>query len=204
VGYQDQFHYTRNDYLTKYFDFADWFVLFHILEDSIKLNSQSILEIGLGSGALEGLLRNRVGNYMTLDINDKLSPDLVGDIKNHCPSLDNIYDLVVCTQVLEHIEFKDVSQCLHNIRGYLEKEGHLMVTIPHQKLYFMWMIPTNKPYIITMPRFFMKKTMDIHHKWEIGRGVSKSELEKLFKDVGFKHSGCRELLYQDYWLLEKV
>jgi predicted SAM-dependent methyltransferase len=204
MGYIDQFQYTRKDYLTNYFDFADWFVLFHILKDEVNLNPTSILEVGVGSGILEGLLRNRVDNYMTLDINEVLKPDLVVDIKDHCPSLDNMYDLVVCTQVLEHIEFKDVPQCLHNMHGYLKKGGRLMVTVPHQKLYFMWMIPTNKPYIITMPRLFMKKTIDVHHKWEIERGVKRSEFESLFKYAGFRHRGCRELLYEDYWLLEKV
>lgn len=203
MDYLEQFEYTKEDYLAKHFDFIDWYVLFHVFQDAIKIKPRSILEIGVGNGILEGLLGSRVGHYVTLDINGRLEPDVVEDLRCHCPSLVDMYDLVVCTQVLEHIDFDDVPQCLHNIYSYLKKGGRLMITLPHQKLYFMWLIPTNKPHVITMPRLFLKRTMDIHHKWEIGRGVSKDKLEKEFSNAGFHWHGYKKLLYEDYWLLEK-
>ena len=204
MDYQDQFQHTKEDYLTNYFDFAEWFVLFHIFKDAIAIKPRSILEIGVGNGVLEGLLRNRADKYVTLDINDNLRPDFVGDLRDNDSSLVNMYDLVVCTQVLEHIDFEDVPKCLRNMHSYLKKGGRLMITLPHQKLYFMWLIPTNKPHVITMPRMFLKRTMDIHHKWEIGRGVKKCEFDAMLKDVGFKYCSYKELLYEDYWLLEKI
>lgn len=204
MDFIDQFQYTRRDYLTRFFDFAEWFVLYNIVKDAVELNPSSILDIGIGNGLLSSLLKDSVESYVTFDINENLKPDLVGDIRKHHSSLDNMYDLAVCTQVLEHIEFSDVPQCLRNICGYLRERGRLIVSVPHQKLYFMWMIPTNKPYIITMPRFFMKRSIDVHHKWEIGRGVQVNMLERAFKEAGFKWRGYKKLLYEDYWLLEKA
>ena len=201
--FEDQFSFTREYWMTNHMDFGDWHRVYVIFKEILRLKPRSILEIGLGSGIFGDLLMNKVDDYITLDISPILKPDIVSDLKTHQHSLDNKFDFAICSQVMEHIEYNDVRCSLDNLNSYLRERGKLMITVPHQRLYFLWMIPTNIPHIITMPRWFLKRGKDPYHEWEIGYNTKKKDMEQLFRLAGFKKLKYQKLLLADYWLLEK-
>lgn len=65
----------------------------------------AVLEIGIGGDKeipSENFKFFPSTNYTTMDLNPEYKPDVVGDI---CaiPLNDSTYDLIICTQVLEHV-----------------------------------------------------------------------------------------------------
>lgn len=73
--------------------------------------------------------QRRIERYEVLDIVAKEGVTLIGDIQDVPSIVDETYDTVVCTQVLEHVPnpFKASAE-LHRI---LKKGGTLLLTVPH-------------------------------------------------------------------------
>lgn len=203
IQFDAQFGFTREYWLTNHMDFGDWHRVYVILKEVLRLKPNSILEIGVGSGVFEDLLKSKAEHYVTFDISPILEPDVVSDLQTHQPSLDNTFDLAICSQVMEHIAYNEIRHSLDNLNSYLRNNGRLMITVPHQRLYFLWMIPTNMPHIITTRRWFLRRAKDPYHEWEIGYNTKKADLEQLFWSAGFEKLKYQKLLLADYWLLEK-
>jgi len=78
------------------------------------------------------------------------------------PENDNFYDIVVCSEVLEHLI--NVRHCLTEINRILKKEGELIVTVPN---FSFWRFRVDSlrgriPYIVSDERHlqtFNKKTL---------------------------------------------
>jgi predicted SAM-dependent methyltransferase len=176
-----------------------------------------VLEIGTGSGIVKNCLRPLVKNYVVLDINPKLKPDLVGDVRAYQSGLENNCDCVIIADVLEHLPFCDFEKSLKHIYSYLKREGKLLMTIPHRRSHFLFMTPMQiGPWVFTVPtgflslaafyrRFIRRKIwIDPHHCWEIGDGkIKKVDVERLFKKNGFMIDKFKKLLYVDFWVLKK-
>ena len=203
IKFDDQFGFTKEYWISNHMDFDDWHRAYILFKEVLSLKPTSILEIGAGCGMLEDLLKKKVKNYMTLDVSPVLKPDVVSDLGDYQPKLFRKFDLIVCSQVLEHIEYSEVFNSLSNMNRYLVNNGQVIVTVPHQRLYFMWMIPTNIPHIITIPRWFLRRVKDPYHKWEIGYDTKKKDVEQLFMSTGFSLLKYKRLLLNDYWLLGK-
>jgi 2-polyprenyl-3-methyl-5-hydroxy-6-metoxy-1,4-benzoquinol methylase len=67
----------------------------------------------------------------TLDINPDNKPDIVHDIREVFPeAMNNAYDLILCSHVLEHIEYRVLFGTLNNIIRALKVQGSLWVIVP--------------------------------------------------------------------------
>ena len=87
---------------------------------------RAALDLGSSASPYRGFLEERGFSVTTLDV--EAGADYVGTAeKTGLP--DQSYDLVVCTQVLEHCA--DPWQALHEIRRILRPGGHLLVSAPH-------------------------------------------------------------------------
>ena len=207
------------DSLLRRMDLSSWFRYYFIIKKVLEFKSESVLEIGIGDKIVKNCLKESVDNYMTMDINQKLNPDILSDLRNFHSEIKEKFDCVICSEVLEHIPFEDIEKNLSNIFSYLKKDGKAVLTLPHRRARLMTITPLSyqKPVIITLPswfksspglfyrRFFKKEIwIDPEHCWEIGDGKIKiKDVEESFSKAGFKIKEFKKLLHVDLWILEK-
>jgi len=213
-NFNEQFNFEENWYLEN-LDFVDWCRYFYIIREVIDLKPRSILDIGSGNGIIKNCLKPIVDEYKVMDINAKLKPDYLNDIRNLKPELKEKFDCLIAADILEHIPFKDFKTALANLFIYLKNNGKALITIPHRADYFLWMTPTNIPHVFRMPtkflspatiyRYFKRKTwIDFYHLWEIGDGkVKRNEVEKMMKSAGFIIKKSGTLPYVDFYVLKR-
>jgi len=104
-----------------------------------------LLDVGCGSGALLDLLSRR---FPALDLNgiegsrqavagvpesirDRI---LIVDITNGFSLDDATFDIVICSEVLEHLP--DCRPALASIVSHLRRGGHALITVPHSMRYW--------------------------------------------------------------------
>lgn len=211
--FNSQFSMSHEDHL-KGLDVDNWYRFFFVIKEVITLRPRSVLEIGAGNKIVKNCLDEFVADYKVMDINPGLKPDFVCDLRDFQPSLEGKFDCIICTDVLEHIPFKDLDKSLENFYRYLNKNRKAIITIPHKGHHFLFIL-SNKAYSFALPlwispegfysRFIKKKVwIDIHHCWEIGdKKIEKKDVEKVIKKVGFKIDKFMKALYVDFWVLDK-
>jgi SAM-dependent methyltransferase len=100
----------------------------------LKVKSEIILDIGCGKKPYKNLFSN-CKNYIGMDvIQKKISRNVKADViynGDHFPLKNKSVDLVVCTQVLEHVKNDDLF--MSEIQRVLKNKGLLLLTVP-----FMW------------------------------------------------------------------
>ena len=218
IDFDSQFSMSYEDYL-KGIDIRNWYRYYFILKEVIGFESKNVLEIGAGNEIVKNCLNRFIENYKVMDINSKLNPDILSDLREFKPELKEKFDCVICTEVLEHMPYEDLEKNLSNIFCYLNKNGKALIAIPHRenRVAILNLFSHQEPLMITIPnwlhtpkgyylRFFKKerKTKDPHHCWEIGMdNVERKNVEDVIKKVGFHIDKFRKLLYADFWVLRK-
>lgn len=81
----------------------------------------AVLDIGAGGTEYASLFPNRT----TLDIDPERNPDIVGDAEA-LPVADEAYDLVICSEALEHI--KDPRRAVSEMNRVLKPGGIAVIT----------------------------------------------------------------------------
>ena len=213
--FQKQFKLSRGDYFKK-LDFLNWNRFFFIIKEVTKYNPTSILEIGPGEGTVRNVLKPFVPQYETFDLNAKLNPTHLGDIRTLNNKLNGQYDCVIAADILEHIPFEDLGKALQNIRVYLKEDGVALITIPHRAWFIFWMtwLLGYRHFLWRFPdwvrtlyqRFRGRRVnpIDPNHLWEIGDGKHKvKSVEEVMKNAGFKIEKRQKLIYVDFWILIK-
>lgn len=214
--FDEQFSLSRDYYLGQ-IDFLNWFRYYHLVKDVLSLAAADVLEIGTGSGLLRNCLKPLLRDYLVLDINPNLFPDVVADVRTLQSALMGRFDCVIAADVVEHMPFKDLATVAHNLHAYLKPGGYALITIPHRQSNFLFMSPRQVPHVFTVPtgflspgafwrRFIKRKIwIDPSHCWEIGDGyVRIRDVEARFIDSGFSVVKFNKLLYVDYWVLRKA
>lgn len=222
-------HTTANDFDSQFswswerwlkgLDFPTWYKYSFLIKEIICKNPgpENVLEIGTGSRIMQNILSDKIRNYVTMDINPDLHPDIVDDLRNSNPSLSGKFDCVICADVLEHMPFEDLKLNLENIFKYLTKDGEALITIPHRRKEIMIIssFSVYKTFFISLPiwitprgfyQWFVKNRVGIdpYHCWEIGdRKINTASVENVIKAVGFEISKFMKLPYVDFWVLER-
>jgi len=132
----------------------------YLLKKQIKRNSHFIKGIVLdaGSGG-DGRYKSffKCDKYLTLDINPKNNPDVVGSILN-IPMAENSVDSIISTQVLEHV--KNPQKAVEEFFRILKNNGYCLVTVP--------------------------QSSELHEEPNDYFRFTRFGLEELFKKAGFK------------------
>ena len=213
--FEKQFDLSRRDYLAG-LDMVTWLRHYHVVRDLVASAPQRVLEVGTGDGVVRRCVLPLVPAYSVFDINARLEPDYVGDLKVGDASLVGSFDAVVATEVMEHLPFDDLPACLANLYSWLQAGGQAFVSLPHRKSSVAMLSPSQKLRTWRFPngllslseaynRFIRGRIwIDPNHCWEIGDGhVTQMAVERQFARTGFKLVKRLELPYCDYWVLSK-
>lgn len=195
---------------TKKLDLLNWNRYAFIFKELFEIKPKSVMEIGPGEGTLRKLYSGFAEKYETLDVNKKLSPTYLGDVRDKKQELIARYDCVIAADILEHIPFGDLASAFGNINAYLKPSGTALITIPHRLHYIFIMTSLfgHTPLLLRFPtlkRLLRKKVnIDLDHEWEVGDGEhGPRDVEKVMEQAGFKIEKCQKLAYVDFWTLRK-
>ncbi len=210
---QKQFTLTQQEFFDK-LDFFNWYRYFAIIKTLSTLKPKTVLEVGPGEGAIKRLFEPYAERYAIIDVNPRLTPDFVGDVRTRFKEAEHNFDAVIAADILEHIPFKDLPTAFDNLKNYLRPGGHALITIPHRAWFFFWLAwVTYTQHLWRAPQwvrdFYQRargnrhNPIDLDHQWEIGDGYFTTEdVERVMKNAGFEVIKREALLYVDYWVLK--
>lgn len=154
--FNSQFSMSYGDYLSG-LDLQNWYRYYFIIKEVIKFSPRNILEIGAGNEIVKNCLIKVFKDYKVMDINPKLNPDVISDLREFHPELKEKFDCLICADVLEHMPFDDFEKNLTNIHNYLTNRGKALITIPHRRINFIFLnsFSPYKPHFLLCHRGFV-------------------------------------------------
>lgn len=178
-------------YSESYFSLQQLCSFAHQIHDIYKLKPTSILEIGIGNGFTSTYLKKAGFEVLTVDINQKLNPDICSPIDSMHSYLDNkSFDLVVCCEVLEHMPFDRFEESIRIFKGLSKR---LYLTLPNYNtsygfggfIKFPKIEKTITSFILQRRR---KRLLDPEHFWEVN--YSKQTATKEITALLGKYYAC--------------
>ncbi len=103
-------------------------------KNNLNCITGDVLEIGRRN-YFNDIDSSRISSYQCLDIAKFEDVDIVADIQDMPQILDNTYDTIICTQVLEHLE--SPQSAINEIYRILKKKGVLLLSVPFLNNYHM-------------------------------------------------------------------
>lgn len=178
----------------------------------LKTNAKKILEIGVGNKTVYDYLKRRDYDITTCDYDEKLSPDIVSDIRN-LPFKANTFDLISACEILEHIPYSDFKRVLEDLHKITKK--YIIISVPYPRVYFgaslrfplIKQVLNKESIEINLGFNFPFKNKPGEHFWEIGRrGYSirkiRNDINKHFKIIIEKRGLPHPVHY--FFILEKI
>ena len=110
-----------------HFQFLDCYYLYRSLRKHLAACSGVILDVGCGEKPYQDWF-GKVDRYIGIDTYAGAKVDFVIDGRTAWPLPDESVDVVVCTQVLEHVE--DLAMTLGEIRRVLRPGGTAVLSFP--------------------------------------------------------------------------
>lgn len=180
----DPEHYSKRKYNTKARFISYWYQVDEIL----KKEPESILEIGTGNGIVRQCLGNAGISVTSLDIDLRLNPDVVGTVTT-LPFVDNAFDLVACYEVLEHLPYAEFPKALETIRHVSRK--HVIISIPESTRSHRFAIQMpgigRLGFLLRIPWWLPSHKLSSEHCWEIGRkGYPVQKIHDAIRAAGFR------------------
>ncbi len=178
-------HYSFSNYLSK----QRWISYWHQLDEIIKLQPDTVLEIGVGAGVFKNIAGIFDINVETVDIDPDLKPDHVASVFE-LPFKNNSYDVVAAFQVLEHISYENLEKAVGEIKRVAKR--YIVISLPDAKprWHYSFYIPKFgvKNFYINRPTFgIVKHIFDGEHYWEINKkGYSLKSFLKLMHKLGLE------------------
>ena len=161
----------------------------HQIDLALAHGAKSALEIGPGNGFLSSYLRRAGLDVTTLDLDPALRPSVAAALP-HLPFADASFDVVIAYEVLEHIPFERVGDCLREIARV--SRGRAAISVPDVERTFKLQSAFGKWWsfrvYFTWPRllFKPKHRFNGEHHWELGkRGYPARRFLDLARAAGF-------------------
>ncbi len=215
-GFKRESNLSRDIYFSD--DYFDKYQLFSLSEQinllykySKFIENPKILEVGKGNGFVSDFFKKANFDFKTFDINENLNPDIVGNILELDTLIDFKPDLILCSEVLEHIEFDFFEKSLQILS--LVSNKYIIITLPEFKKFFglnmQIRIPKLKVFSIPL---FMKtrgnKVLGSGHFWEIDydKNSKRENIEKIIKKYFtiIEKDKFHTSPYHNFYVLEKV
>lgn len=91
----------------------------------------NVLVVGVGNGFIPMLIRFFCRcTITTFDYDEKLAPDIVGDILELSQCVKERFDVILCCQVLEHIPYTEFRKALAQLEACLKDDGICIMSLP--------------------------------------------------------------------------
>lgn len=182
----------------KYCQPERWASYWHQIDEVLKVNPQSVLEIGVGDKVLANYLKDNTNiSYTSADIAEDLHPDVITDIES-LSFEDNSFDVACAFEVLEHLPFAKFSQALGELKRVTR--NYVIISVPHWGRHFSFDI--RMPFLKRLKGQFkfslkpLKHEFNGQHYWEIGK--KDFPVEKIRKEI--KKTGL--VIVRDYVAFE--
>jgi len=197
--------YFNDDYDSRDRYFSYW----NQVREILSFKSKETLEIGVGNSFVSNYLRERGKNIVTVDIDERLAPGVVGTVLE-LPFSDASFDLVACFEVLEHLPYEEFRKALSEM--YRVSRNFGVMSLPDANVAFCIHLLIPKigwvQKVFTVPRLRDPiHTFDGKHYWEIGKaGYPLKRVINDIRDSGFiikKTYRVLEIPYHRFFLLEK-
>lgn len=179
-----QTHYFNLEYDTK----VRWISYWYQINEVIRQNPKSVLEIGSGNKTVSDYLKKVGFKVTTCDFDTKLKPDIVANILK-LPFKSESFDVVLCAEVLEHLPFTNFVKALREICKVTRNSA--IITLPHFSLTNLYLGIKILPFITQKELSFkvdypFKHKFDGEHYWEIGkRGYPLNRIKREIIKSGF-------------------
>jgi ubiquinone/menaquinone biosynthesis C-methylase UbiE len=213
--------------VSKYFSEAylaeHWMSYYYQVSEALKIirdlfkkisKSLNILEVGPGNKITSFILSQSLKaegimhDIVTMDVDRRVGPNIVSDVR--ClPFKDDVFDVSLAFEVLEHIPFEHVPLALQELRR--TTKGYVMLSLPHNSLYLAIAVKLPKTPLKTLfLRLFdlpIRHIYDGEHYWEIGtKNHSMSKVRKVLEERFKIVRSFRSPLfpYHHFFLLEPL
>ncbi len=200
---------TPDNYYLNYDTKGRFCSYWHQIQEITKYEPSSILEIGIGNGFVSEYLLKRSFNIITLDLDDRLNPNVVSTVLN-LPFSEATFDVVACFELLEHLPFEDFEKAIKEMSNV--SASFVLLSIPDATMAYR--------ICLQMPKIGEFKTLlripalrkpahafDGQHYWEIGKaGYSLKKILAVFASAGLslrRTYRVFEFPYHRFFLLEK-
>jgi len=168
----------------------------------------SILEIGCGAGILTQALRLSGYGVQTVDIEERVRPDIVGDIRTL--EYAGKTDVIAAFQIFEHIPYEDFEKTLYRVSSIATDA--IVISLPDVRPSIGIGVKVPKfPYgfkVFSVPFVDKKKVpLENAHFWEIGlHGITPRTIRRSLMRSGFRlvwHSRFVNWPYHHFFVAKK-
>ena len=159
-----------NHYFNKFYDTKERFISYwHQINEITSLGSNRVL--GIGNGFVFKYLKERKIKMTTLDIGERLNPDVVGSVLR-LPFSNESFGVVACYEVLEHLPYEDFPKALIEIHRV--SNSYAVLSVPDSTRVYRLDIQIPKigelRKLIQLPRLRApEQEFDGQYYWEIGK-----------------------------------
>lgn len=165
----DKQHYNFQYYITH----RRWNSYYCQLNEAMKCSGKNVLYIGAGDNIVVDTLKKFGKDVKTLDFANDLNPDYYGSVTEINKVLGEDkrnFDVIICSQVLEHIPFNQFEETIKKI-SMCTKEKFIL-SLPNHARWAKFRLPIVHEFKIKIKYLFEQK-WDINkqghgeHYWEI-------------------------------------
>lgn len=159
-------------YRGRSYDFKGRFISYwHQVDEVLRQQPASVLEVGIGNGFVSRYLRERGVALTTLDHDPGLEPDITAALPE-LPFADRAFDVVACFEVLEHLPAAEVAVALGELRRVTRTR--LLLSVPDASRVYPLLLhlPGLRPVkaLLSLPRLWPPvHRFDGEHHWELGK-----------------------------------
>ncbi len=188
---------------------ARWASYWHQITEVLRIGARSCLEIGTGPGVVKRTLNGLGVDVTSVDIDSELGPDVVADVRA-LPCETGAFDVVLASQVLEHIPWADLPAALSELHRV--SSSHAVVSLPQAG------VNVGMALSVEVVNFFNDRGVSLHigtpwkhrfdgqHYWEVGaRGTGRRAVRELFarRFVVEREYTVVEMPYHRFYVLAK-